>query len=85
MSKLNRVLLFIVIILATATALVWFKPELFSSFSLSSLSSLNPFNKSKGTVVVSDTTTTQRAPVENLLSGEVLSNTPVEAAISTVA
>lgn len=42
MSKLNRVLLVIVLILAAATALVWFKPELLSSFSLSNL---NPFSR----------------------------------------
>ena len=41
MSRLNRVLLVIVIILAVATVLVWFKPDLFSSFSLSDL---NPFS-----------------------------------------
>lgn len=75
MSRLNRVLLVIVIILASVTALVWFKPELFSSFSLSSLSSLNPFSRGKSTVVVDDTTTAQRPPAENL-SGAVLSDTP---------
>lgn len=47
MSRLNRILLVIVIILAIATALVWLKPELFSSFSSFSLSSLNPFDKGK--------------------------------------
>ncbi|MGE4412772.1 MAG: hypothetical protein AB7E45_03640, partial [Candidatus Caldatribacteriota bacterium] len=38
MSKLTRILLVILVILAVATALVWFKPDL-----LSSLSALNPF------------------------------------------
>lgn len=54
MSRLNRILLVIVIILAAATALVWFKPDLLSSFSLSSLSSLNPFNREKKEVVTTD-------------------------------
>ena len=54
MSRLNRILLVIVIILAAATALVWFKPDLLSSFSLSSLSSLNPFSREKKEVVTTD-------------------------------
>ena len=54
MSRLNRILLVIVIILAAATALVWFKPDLLSSFSLSSLSSLNPFSREKKEVVATD-------------------------------
>lgn len=54
MSRLNRILLVIVIILAAATALVWFKPDLLSSFSLSSLSSLNPFNREKKEVVTTN-------------------------------
>jgi Tfp pilus assembly protein PilP len=54
LSRLNRILLVIVIILAAATALVWFKPDLLSSFSLSSLSSLNPFSREKKEVVTTD-------------------------------
>ena len=57
MSRLNRILLVIVIILAAATALVWFKPDLLSSFSLSSLSSLNPFSREKKEVVTTGTGT----------------------------
>ena len=57
MSRLNRILLVIVIILAAATALVWFKPDLLSSFSVSSLSSLNPFSREKKEVVTTDTGT----------------------------
>ncbi len=38
MSRLNRILLIILVILAVVTALVWLKPDL-----LSSLSALNPF------------------------------------------
>ena len=57
MSRLNRILLVIVILLAAATALVWFKPDLLSSFSLSSLSSLNPFSREKKEVVTADTYT----------------------------
>ena len=62
MSRLNRVLLIIVIILAAAAALVWFKPDLLPSFSLSSLSSLNPFSRDKETVVTTDTATAQMPP-----------------------
>lgn len=43
MSKLNRILLIIVIILAAATALVWFKPDLLDTFSSYSWADLNPF------------------------------------------
>lgn len=52
----------IVIILAVATALVWFKPELFSSISLSSLSSLNPF-ASKRDVTASNDIATVEIPI----------------------
>lgn len=39
MNRLNRVLLIIAIILAVATAILWFEPEIYSS-----LSALNPFS-----------------------------------------
>lgn len=71
MSRLNRILLIIVIILAVATALVWLKPDLFSSFSLTSLTSLNPFNREKGTTAISDTAIAQKSTAEKI------SGTPV--------
>ena len=61
MSKLNRILLSIVIILAAAVVLVWFKPDLLSSFSLSSLSSLNPFSREKKEVATTDIATAQQS------------------------
>ena len=64
MSRLNRILLIIVIILAAAVALVWFKPDLLLSFSLSSLSSLNPFGRETKEVVTTDITTAQQ-PLSN--------------------
>lgn len=70
MSRLNRILLVIVIILAAATALVWFKPDLLSSFSLSSLSSLNPFSREKKEVITTDTGTgTAQLPVTEITAG----------------
>ncbi|MDD3656869.1 MAG: hypothetical protein PHI72_08955, partial [Atribacterota bacterium] len=63
MSRLNRVLLIIVIVLAVVTALVWFKPDLLTSFSLSSL---NPFSKEKSLPVTTNTSTAQLSPGENI-------------------
>ncbi len=83
MSRLNRILLVIVIILAAATALVWFKPDLFSSFSLPSLSSLNPFSRGKSTAVGTDTATAQRPPVEST-PDVVPSDIPLSVATSPV-
>ena len=61
MSRLNRVLLIIVIILAVATALVWFKPDLLSSFSLSTL---NPFSGERNVSVTTGSTTAPLPPAE---------------------
>lgn len=54
MSKLNWVLLIIVIILAAATALVWFKPDVFSSISWDDL---NPFKGNKSLTEISSVPT----------------------------
>lgn len=91
MSRLNRILLVIVILLAAATALVWFKPDLLSSFSLSSLSSLNPFSREKKEVVTTDTytgeayTSTAQLPIaertDDITSGtaaDVSATAPIE-------
>ncbi|NLL61326.1 MAG: hypothetical protein GX240_00855 [Candidatus Atribacteria bacterium] len=43
MSRLNRVLLVIVVILAAATALVWFRPDMLDMFMSFSWADLNPF------------------------------------------
>ncbi len=71
MSRLNRILLVIVIILAAATALVWFKPDLIPSFSLSSLSSLNPFSREKKEAVITTDkgTSTAQLPVTEMTAG----------------
>lgn len=63
MSKLNRVLLIIVVILASITALVWFKPDILSSLSLSTL---NPFSKEKSLPVTSSTTTATLPSTERI-------------------
>ncbi len=59
MSRLNRILLIIVIILAAVTALVWFRPDILSSFSLSTL---NPFSGERTIKVTTGTPTAQLAP-----------------------
>ncbi len=55
-------MLIIVIVLAVATALVWFRPDLLTSFSLSSL---NPFSKEKSLPVTTGTPTAQLSPGES--------------------
>ena len=58
MSRINRILLAIVIILAVVTAMLWFFPDV-----LSSLSALNPFSGREETLLTTEIRpTTQPAP-----------------------
>jgi Tfp pilus assembly protein PilP len=57
LSRLNRILLIIVIVLAAATAVLWFKPDI-----LSSLSALNPFGSEGETIPITTGSLTAQPP-----------------------
>ena len=57
MSRLNRILLIIVIVLAAVTAVLWFKPDL-----LTSLSALNPFGSERETIPITTGSLTAQPP-----------------------
>lgn len=54
MSRVNRILLIILILLAAATAVLWFQPDI-----LSSLSALNPFSDRQTVPITAGSMTTQ--------------------------
>jgi len=78
LSKLTRILLVILVILAVATALVWFKPDL-----LSSLSALNPFGgERKAAITPTPTPASPTAQVSP--AGQTTTATPPRADTSNV-
>jgi len=76
LSRLNRILLIIVVILAVVTAILWFKPDL-----LSSLSALNPFGSEGETVPMTAGSLTAQPPRSNTLTTPAsVVNTPADTA-----
>jgi len=78
LSKLTRILLIILVILAVATALLWFKPDL-----LSSLSALNPFGGERK-VAITPTSTPGSPTAQVSPAGQTTTATPPRADTSNV-